>query len=144
MDAPHAKGVAIGKVGVDLNPLPALGPDDFGLIGQLFRHHGVEQAGILQPPTIVLLEQIAQDVAPALDVIVEPDKLSPLVRSPHRTFRQHPADLIGLFGIVPLQGLPNLFLPLVFGVHREGHELVKRHLILGICLMQRRCDSGEL
>ena len=79
MDPAHPEGAAIGELGVDLDPFPALGTDRFGLFGQFLVHHDVEQGGILQPAAIVLLEQVAQDLTPGLDVVVEPDELRPLV-----------------------------------------------------------------
>ena len=45
---------------------------------------------------------------------------------------------------MPLQRLPDLFLALVVGIDREGHELVERHLLLGIGVEERRRDGGEL
>ena len=45
---------------------------------------------------------------------------------------------------MPLQRLPDLLLSRVIGTHREGHELVERHLLLGIGVEQRRRDGGEL
>ena len=45
---------------------------------------------------------------------------------------------------MPLQRLPDLHLPRVIGVDREGHELVEGHFLLGIGVGQRRRDHGEL
>ena len=44
---------------------------------------------------------------------------------------------------MPLQCLPDLLLPRVIGVDREGHELVECHLLLGIGVEQRRRDRGK-
>ena len=79
MNPAHPEGVAIGELGVDLDPFPALGPHPLGLLGELLAHHDVKKGCILQPAAVVLLEQVAQDFTPGLDVIVEPDELRPLV-----------------------------------------------------------------
>ena len=96
---PQAVGVAIGELGRDIDPLPALGADRLGLLAQLLDHQHVEETGILQPAAVVALEEIAQDHAAGLDVGVEPDELRALVRCPHGALGEHPADDMRLLGV---------------------------------------------
>jgi hypothetical protein len=60
---PQSVRVAIWKVGGDLQPFPALGPDGFGRALELLGNKSVEKHGVLRPAAIVLLEEIAHDCA---------------------------------------------------------------------------------
>ena len=136
--------MAIGEVGADLDPLPALGEDRLGLLVQLLGDHGFEQGRVLEPPAIVGLEQVAQHLASGFDIVVETHELRPSVGGAHGAFGQHASDFVGLLRIVALQRIPDLFLAFVVGIDREGHELVEGHLLLGIGVEQRGRDRGEL
>ena len=48
--------MAIWEVGRDLDPLPALGADRFGLALELLHDQPVEQSGVLQPAAVVRIE----------------------------------------------------------------------------------------
>ena len=76
-------GVAVGKVGGDLQPFPALAPDGLGFTVELLGDEPVEQHGILQPATIVLLEQVPHHHAAGNLIGFDPDELRALVGSTH-------------------------------------------------------------
>ena len=134
--------MAIWKLGRGLDPFPALGADGIGVALQLLGDHARQQPDILQPAAIILLEQIAHDGATRRHILLA-RILRPLVAGAHRPFRQHPADLIGLLVIGTLDRLPYLLLALMVGADREGHQLVERHLILGIDLQQPGRHGGQ-
>jgi len=52
-------GVPIGEFRRDFDPSPPLSPEGFADGGEFFRHEPVEQDGVLEPPAIVALEQVA-------------------------------------------------------------------------------------
>jgi hypothetical protein len=54
--------VAVRKVERNFHPFPTLRADRGGLLLQLFRDEPVEQQRVLQPTTVVLLEEIPHDV----------------------------------------------------------------------------------
>ncbi len=136
-------GVAIGEVGCDLDPFPAFGANGLRVTVELFRDQPVQQARVLQPAAVIRIEEVAQD-DPARELIgLNADELRPLVGRPHRPFRQHPADLVGLLGIGTLQGFPHLLLTRVVGIDGERHELIEAHAVLGIDFEQCRRYCGE-
>ena len=132
-----------GKSTVDLDPLPAFGGDRLRLGLQLLGDQAVEQADILQPAAIVLLEEIAHDDAARLLIGIEADEQRALVGCAHRALRQHAADLIRLLAVGALKRFPDLLLTRVIGRHRERHELVERHAVFGIDVEQLLRDGGE-
>ena len=135
--------MAVGEVGRDLDPLPALGADGLGLPLQLLGDEPVEQGRVLQPAAVVGLEEVAQDDAAGRLVGLDADELRPLVGGAHGALGQHPADLVGLPGVGALQGLPHLLLARVVRIDGEGHQLVQGHAVLGIDVEQRRRHGGE-
>ena len=76
-------------------------------------------------------------------VRLDTDKDGPTVRGAHRGYRQHPPDLIGLLVPRRLDRIPNVNLTPVIRIDREGHQLLQRHLVLGIKLEQGTGHSGE-
>ena len=76
-------------------------------------------------------------------ISLDSDKDGTTVRRAYRGFRQHPPDLIGLLVPRRLDRIPDLNLTLVIRIDREGHQLLQRHLVLGIKLEQGRGHSGE-
>ena len=135
--------MAIREVGRDLDPFPALGADSLGLAFQFLHDEAVEQRRVLQPAAIVGVEQVAQDDPACRLIGLQADELRPLVGRPHRPFRQHAADLVGLLGIGALQRLPDLLLAGMVGVDGETHQLVERHAVLGVDFEQLRGHRSE-
>jgi hypothetical protein len=136
-------GVAEREIDIDLDPLPALGGDLLRFGFQLFCDHAVEEADILQPAAVILLEEIAQDDTARLLIGFEADEQGALVRRARGAFRQQPADLIRLLAVGALKRLPDLLLTRVIVRHGERHELFERHTVLGIDVEQLVGDSGE-
>ena len=143
-DPAQTVGMAVGKVRADLDPFPALGADRFRMGFELFIDEFRKQASVMEPSAVVGLEEIAKDGAAGHLIGVEPDELRPPVGGAHGAFGQHAADFIGLFRISPFDRLPDLFLALMVGIDREGHELVEGQFLLGIGVEKRWRDSGEL
>ena len=63
LELPKMARVAIAEIDGHLDPLPAFGGDRLGLRCQLLGRQPVEQGDVLEPATIVFLEQIPQDHA---------------------------------------------------------------------------------
>jgi hypothetical protein len=131
------------EIDVHLDPLPALGGDLLRFSLQLFRDQAVEQADILQPATIVLLEEVAHDEAARLLISVETDEQRAFVGRAHGAFRQHASDLIRLLAVGALERFPDLLLARVVARHGERHELVERHAVFGIDVEQLLRHGGE-
>ena len=55
---PQAVAVAVGQVKRDLDPLPALNRNRLSLGLELFRHQPIEQGRVLEPATVIALEQV--------------------------------------------------------------------------------------
>ncbi len=85
-----------------------------------------------------MLEQIAHDDAAGLLVGIEPDELRATIGGADGVLRQHPADLIRLVIAGAADIVPDLLLARVVGRDREGHELLERHAVLGIDVVQLR------
>ncbi len=62
---PQTVAVAIGQVGRHLDPLPALGDQRLGFSLKLLGHQPVEEGRVLEPATVIALEEIAQHTPPA-------------------------------------------------------------------------------
>ena len=139
----QAGGVAIGKVGRDRDPLPALGAQALGLGLELLDHEPIEQRRVLQPAAIVMLEQVAQDRATGGLIGVEPDELGATVGGADRALGELAPDMVGLLVVGVADALPNLFLAGMVAGDRERHELLQRHAVLGIDVEERRRDGGE-
>ena len=86
--------VAVGQVGRDLDLLPAFGGKRLGLRLKLLSDQPVEQDRVLQPATVIALEEIAQhDTARRLTGIdAQEDRAA--IRRPDRGLGQHAADRI--------------------------------------------------
>ena len=76
-DLAQPVSVAVGKVECNFHPFPFLRADRGGLVLQPFRYEPVEQHGILQPTTVVLLEEIPHDVTAGRLIDVNSDELAP-------------------------------------------------------------------
>ena len=142
-EAAQAVGMAIRKVGCDLNPLPPFGTDGLGLAFDLLCNEPLQQGRVLQPAAVVGLEQVAQDDAAGRLVVGDADEPRPSVRGAHRVLGQHPADLVGLPDGDALQCLPHFRLPRVVGIDGECHEVLQGHAVLGVDLVQLRGDGRE-
>ena len=135
--------VAIWKVGRDGDPLPALGRDGLGFGLQLLGDQGLDQAHILQPAAVVLLEEVTHDDASRRLVGVNPNEQHALVGCANGLLRQHATDLIRLLAIGTLERVPDQLLAHMVGCHRERHELFERYAVLGIDVEELRRPSGE-
>ena len=125
--------MAVGEIDRRLHPFPAFGGNRLGLGLQLLGHQAVEQADRLQPAAIVILrEEVARDDTSGRFIRVDADEDRTPVAGPDRALRQHAADQVGLLRPGFLDRVPDLFLTGVVGRHRERHELLQRHAILGI------------
>ena len=135
--------MAVGEVGRDLDPLPALGADRHRRLVELLGHHHVDQADVLQPPTRVALEQVVQHRATRLLVGRDADELRALVRSANRALGQHSADGVALLVVGLGEPLEHLLLAGVVAVDGERHQLVERQPVLGIDVEQLGADRRE-
>ncbi len=135
--------MAIGEVRRGLDPSPAFGADRLGRFAQSLGDEHVDQSDILQPSTIIALEEIAQNDAASLLIGDKADEQGAAIGGPHAALGQRPADLIGLFVIGLGQALPDLLLPRVVAGDGEGHELFEAHAVLDIDLVQLGRDRGQ-
>ena len=140
---PQAIGVAVGEVGRDLDPLPALGADRLGRVWSFSATSRSSSADVLQPAAVVALEEVAHDRAAGVLIGVDADELGALVGGADRAFGQHAPDGVGFLGVGLAKPLEYLLLALVVAVDGERHELVERHAVLGIDVEQLRRDGGE-
>ena len=143
-DTAQAGGVAMGEVWSDLDPLPAFGLDRLGLGRELLGDKLLQQRHILEPALVIPGEQVAQHDAAGVLVGGEPDEAGALVGGPHRVLGQQLADVIGFLVIAAPHGLPGLLLPGMVVGNREGHQLLQRHLVIGIDFQQPGRNAGEL
>ena len=88
--------MAVGEVGRDRDPLPALGAQRLGLGLKLLDHQPIEQRRVLQPTAIVMLEEVAHDHAAGRLIGFGADELRAPVRRPDRAFGELAADEVGL------------------------------------------------
>ena len=135
-------GVAIRKVEPDRDPLPALRAQGLGLGLQLLVRQPVEQRRVLQPAAIVVLEQVAQHDAAGRLIGRDADELRPPVAGADCAFGQLAADEVGR--LVVAEGAPDLLLPGMVVGHRERHQLLQRHAVLGVDIEQLFRDGREL
>ena len=142
-ETPQTVAVAIGQVGRDLDPLPAFGSERFGFSLKLLGHQPIEKGRVLEPATVIALEEITQHDTARRLIGIDTHKDRAAIRRPDRSFRQHAPDGVGLFVPGALHRMPDLLLTRVIRVHRERHQLFERHAILGIYLEQGRDRSGE-
>ncbi|GLT12515.1 hypothetical protein GCM10007928_47480 [Sulfitobacter porphyrae] len=140
---PQTVAVAIGQVERDLDPFPTFGRNGFGFSLKLLADQTIEQGGVFQPAAVIALEEVVQHGAASRLIGIDADKDSTTIGCPHRGFRQHPPDLIGLLVPGRADRLPDLNLALMIRVNRQGHQLLQRHFILGIKLEQGRGHDGE-
>ena len=142
--AAQAGGVAIGEVGSDRDPFPALGAQRFGLGLKLLDHQPIEQRRVLQPAAIVMLEQVAHDRRRRRPHRFDADELRAPVGGPDRAFGELAADEVGFLVVGARQRLPDLLLARMVVGDRERHQLLQRHAVLGIDVEELRGDGGEL
>ena len=142
-EAAQTGGVAIGEVGGDRDPLPALGAQRLGLGLELLDHQPIEQRRILQPAAIVMLEEVAHDHAAGGLVDVDADEPRAPVGGADRALGELAADQIGLLVVGARYGVPDLFLASVVVGDGERHQLLQRHAVLGIDVEELVGDGGE-
>ena len=88
--------VAVGDVDGHFDSLPAFCGDDLRLDFQLLGDHAVEQASILRPGAVILLEEIAHDDISGCFIRFEAVEYPALIGRLDRAFRQQAADLVRL------------------------------------------------
>jgi hypothetical protein len=120
--------------------LPTFWRDTLGVGLELLGDEPVEQRHVLKPATIIMREQIAHHSTAGPLVGFEPDELRTAVGRTHRMLREHPANLIGFVIAGAAYAIPNLLLPRVIAGHCERHQLLQRHAIVGIDVVQLRRD----
>ncbi len=81
---------------------------------------------------------IAQDDAALSLMGIETDEARATIRSPNRSAGQRAPDSVGFLVPGVLHHVRGPHLKLVVGAHRERHQLVQRHAILGINSEQGR------
>ena len=91
-----------------------------------------------------MLEEIAYHDATGGLVGVNTDELCPLVGCPNRAFRELTADVVGLLVVGARELLPDLLLPRMVVCHRERHQLLQGHAVLGVDLEEFFGNRGEL
>ena len=134
---------AIGQIGIDGDPLPALGGDFLGEGLELLRDQAVEKRGVLKPAASIGLEEIAQHAAARLLIGFDADEQGALVGGRHRGFSEQLADIPGLAIVGGLDRLPDLLLAGMVGIDGEGHQLFELHAVLGIDVEERGRDRGQ-
>ena len=127
----------VGEADGGLDPLPALGRNRFGFGFQLLGDETLEQRHVLQPATVVVLEQIAQDDTAGGFIGVDADELCPLVGGADRVLREHAPDLVWFVVVGLADVLPDLLLPGMIAGDGERHQLIERHAVVGIDIEQR-------
>ena len=75
----------------------------------------------MQPTAVILLKEIADDVAAGGIVGLDSDELGAFVGGAHGAFGQQTPDVIGLLVVRTLHRLPNLLLALVVRIDRKRH-----------------------
>jgi ParB/RepB/Spo0J family partition protein len=97
VEAAQPRGVAVGEVGRDLDPSPALGADRPGLARQVLGREPLEQARVLEPAAaVVAAEQVARHCAAGGLVGLDAHEPGAPVRGGHRALGQQAADVVGL------------------------------------------------
>ena len=114
--------MAVGEVGCDRDPLPALATQVLGGSLELLGGETVEQHRILQPAATVFVKQIAGDDAASRLIGFDADKLRPLVRCLDGAFGEKTADGVRLLVEALRQAIPDLLLPRMIVGDGEGHE----------------------
>ncbi len=109
-ETPQTVAVAIGQVGRDLDPLPAFGSERFGFSLKLLGHQPIEKGRVLEPTTIIALEEIAQHNTARGLIGIDTDEDRATIRGPDRGLGQHAADGVGLFVPGVLHRVPDLHL----------------------------------
>ena len=92
-------GVAEREIDIHRDPLPAFGGDLLRVGLQLLGDQAVEQADILKPTAIVVLEEISHDDAARLLIGLEADEQRAPVGCADGVLRQHAADLVRLLAV---------------------------------------------
>ena len=90
-----------------------------------------------QPPSS-FFEQVADDDAARRLVGGDADEARPLVRGAHGALGKLAADEIGFLVVGAGQAFPHLLLPRLVVGDGEGHELLERHLVVGVEIEELR------
>jgi hypothetical protein len=88
---------------------------------KLLDHEPIEQCRTLQPPAVVVLEQVAHDHAAGSLIGFGADELRAPVRRPDRAFSELMADKVCLAVVGTRQSLPSLLLTRIVVGDGEGH-----------------------
>jgi hypothetical protein len=105
----------------DRDPPPALAAQRlrFGL--KLLDHEAVKQCQVLEPATIIMLEQVAHDGAAGRFVDINTDELRPFVGYTNRAFGELAANVERLLVGAARERFPDLLLARLVVRHRERH-----------------------
>ena len=141
---PQTVAIAIGQVGRHLDPLPAFGRECLGLSLKLLGNQPVEEGRVLEPAAVIALKEIAQDDTARRLIGIDTHEDRATIRGRERGLRQHATEGVGLLVSGVLHRVTDLHLMPVVGVHRERHQLLERHAILGIDIEQGRGHGREL
>ena len=136
--------MAIREVGGDRDPLPALGAESLRFRLELFDHQAVEQGRILEPTAIVMLEQVAHHDAAGRFVGIDADEPYPLVSDTDGSFGELAANVVRLLVVGARERFPDLLLPRMVVRHRERHQLLQGHTVLGVDVEELFGDGGKL
>ena len=143
-EAPQTVAVAVRQVGRHLDPLPALGRERLGFGLKLLGQQPDQKGRVLQPPTVVASKEIAQSSTARGFIGIDTHEDRATTRGRERGLRQHATEGVGLLVSGVLHRVTDLHLTPVVGVHRERHQLLERHAILGIDIEQGRGHGREL
>jgi hypothetical protein len=100
---------------------------------KLLDHQPIEKGRVLEPATVVALDEISQD-----DI----NRGRIAIRGSDRSLRKHLADGIGLVALGILHCILDLHLTRLVGAHREGYQLFERHSVIDAEFEQSRGQGG--
>ena len=135
--------MAIRRINIDADPLPAFGGYVIGNRLQLLRDQAVEERHVFEPAAVVLGEEIAEHSATSLLIGFHANEEHALVIGRNGGFCEELANVPGLAAMGMLDRLPNLFLPGMVGIDGERHQHFQRHAVLGVDATQRRRDGSQ-
>ena len=125
------------------HPFPAFSANAVALGGKFRVDQAVEQCGIGEPATVIVLEQVAHHAAACCDIGIDGHEPHPLVGNPDAVFRQALADVGGGFVEAMGEHFPHLLLALMIFGHGERHQLVQRHAVLGVNVVEFGRDRRQ-
>ena len=145
LEAAQIEGELVGQLHCRLDPFPALGEKAIALGGELFAHHAHEEIGVLQPPVVILLEQIAHDDAAGRHIRIDSHEAGARIARFDAGFGEEAPDVEGVGGdLAPRDRVEHLRLARMVVGDAEGHQLLEIELIGGVGVEQLRACRSEL